>query len=79
MNILFTNALDEMQVPRTKVRLVRYSFHRIVPGSLAKPIGQVSLPVMSGSPNNFRIEKISFDVVDFDTTYNAILGRPTLA
>ena len=79
LNILFTNALDEMQVPRTKVRPVRYSFHGIVPGSSAKPIGQVSLPLTFGSPSNFRTEKISFDVVDFDTAYNAILGRPALA
>ena len=67
LNILFTSALDEMQVPRTKVRPVRYSFHGIVPGSSAKPIGQVSLPLTFGSPSNFRTEKISFDVVDFDT------------
>ena len=79
LNILFTSALDEMQVPRTKVRPVRYSFHGIVPGSSAKPIGQVSLPLTFGSPSNFRTEKISFDVVDFDTAYNAILGRPALA
>lgn len=79
LNILFTSALDEMQVPRTKVKLVRYSFYGIVLESSAKPIGQVSLPVTFGSPNNFRIQKISFDVVDFDTAYNAILGRPTLA
>ena len=49
------------------------------PGSSAKPIGQFSLPVTFGSPSNFRMEKVSFDVVDFDTAYNAILGRPALA
>nr|CCI55289.1 PH01B001G05.12 [Phyllostachys edulis] len=48
-------------------------------GSLAKPVGQVSLPLTFGSPSNFKIEKFSFDVVDFDTAYNAILRRPTLA
>lgn len=79
LNILFTSTLDEMQVPRTKVRSVRYSFHGIVPGSSAKPISQVSLPLIFGSPSNFRTEKISFDVVDFDMAYNAILGRPALA
>ena len=79
LNILFTSALDEMQVPWIRIKHVRYSFHGIVPGSLAKPIGQISLSVMFGSPRNFRIEKIAFDVVDFNITYNAILGRPTLA
>ena len=79
LNILFTSALNEMQVPRTRIKPVRYSFHGIIPGSSAKPIGQVSLSVTFGSPSNFRTEKISFDVVDFDTAYNTILGRPTLA
>lgn len=45
LNILFAGALEEMQVPRSKVKPVKYVFHGIVPGSTAKPIGQVSLPV----------------------------------
>ena len=79
LNILFTSALDEMQVSRTRIKHVQYLFYRIVPGSSAKLIGQVSLPVMFGSPNNFKTVKIFFDVVDFNVAYNAILGRPTLA
>lgn len=79
LNTLFTSTLGEMPIPRTKVRPVRYSFHGIVLGSSAKPIGQVSHPLTFGSPSNFRTEKIYFDVVDFETTYNAILGRPALA
>ena len=65
LNIHFTSALDEMQVPRTNSKPVWYSFHGIVSESSAKHIGQVSFPVTFGSPNNFRMEKISFDVVDF--------------
>ena len=49
LNILFTSALDEMQVPRTKVRPVRYSFHGIVPGSSAKPIGLVEVKKLFAS------------------------------
>ena len=29
--------------------------------------------------SNYRIEHINFYIADFDTTYHAILGRPTLA
>ena len=58
---------------------VKYDFHGIVPSSTAKPIGQLSLPVTFGRSDNFRTEKVLFDVVDFETAYNEILGRPALA
>ena len=72
-------ALKEMQIPRSKVKPVKYIFHVIVPGSTAKPIGQLSLPVTFGRPDNFRTEKNPFDVVDFEIAYNGILGNPALA
>ena len=34
------------------------------------------LPVTFGTSTNFRTELITFDVVDFESAYNAILGRP---
>ena len=33
LNILFSGALEEMQVLRSKVKPVKYAFHGIVPGS----------------------------------------------
>lgn len=77
LNILFVGALEEMRIPRSKVKPVKYVFHGIVPGSTAKPIGQLSLPVTFGRPDNFRTEKFPLDV-DFETAYNGILCRPAL-
>ncbi len=42
-------------------------------------MGKITLPVTFGQANNFRTEQITFDVVEFDTAYNAIIGRTTLA
>ena len=53
LNILFTGALEEMQIPRTKVKPMKYAFHGIISGSTAKPIGQLSLPVTFRRPDNF--------------------------
>jgi hypothetical protein len=39
-------------------------------------MGRVSLPVTFGTKENFRIEFLSFEVADFKSSYNAILGRP---
>ncbi|XP_062203753.1 uncharacterized protein LOC133905949 [Phragmites australis] len=42
------------------------------------PLGQIELPVTFGEPDNFCIEKLTFDVVNFETAYNVILGHPML-
>jgi hypothetical protein len=43
------------------------------------PLGQITLPVIFGTPTNYRTEFIQFEVADFETSYHAILGRPALA
>ena len=43
------------------------------------PLGQITLSVTFGTPSNYRIEFIKFEVADFDSSYHAILGRPALA
>ena len=54
-------------------------FYGIVPKKVAMPLGQITLPVTFGTPNNFRMEFIKFEVASFDSSYNAIFGRPALA
>jgi hypothetical protein len=40
----------------------------------------VVLPVTFGeSRDNYRTEYIKFEVMDFETSYHAILGRPAIA
>ena len=41
-------------------------------------MGLITLPVQFGSVDHFRTEYVNFFVVDFDTAYHAILGRPAL-
>jgi hypothetical protein len=40
---------------------------------------QITLPVTFETPSNYRTEFIKFEVGDFESSYHAILGRPTLA
>jgi hypothetical protein len=54
-------------------------FYGIVPGKAAMPLGQITLPVLFGTQANYRTEFIQFEVVDFETSYHAILGRLALA
>ena len=50
-----------------------------MPGNASFPIGIVVLPVTFGTPHNYWTELIKFEVADFESSYNAILGRPALA
>ena len=79
LNLLFVRALDAMEIPRSDLRPSNISFHGIIPGTSASPIGQIELLVTFGTPENFRTEKILFEVAGFDMGYNVILGRPALA
>ncbi|XP_066354843.1 uncharacterized protein [Miscanthus floridulus] len=54
-------------------------FHGVVLGKRARPLGQIDLPVCFGTSTNFRREVLTFEVVGFQGTYHAILGRPCYA
>jgi hypothetical protein len=68
-----------MRLSRSLLCPSRAPFHGIVPGIAATPVGQISLPVTFGSRENFRTKTIQFEVADFETAYNAFLGRITLS
>jgi hypothetical protein len=46
------------------IETTRCTFHGIVPGHKAFPIGKVTLSVTFGTPNNYHTEKIIFELVN---------------
>jgi hypothetical protein len=54
-------------------------FHNILPTLPSYSLGKTSLNVVFGKPNNFRKERIEFEVVNWVSQYHAILGRPAYA
>jgi hypothetical protein len=40
------------------------------------PLGTITLSVMFGDQVHYLKEKLSFEVIDFEGPYHAILGRP---
>jgi hypothetical protein len=70
---------DQMGLPRSALRPHRAPFHRIVPGTAVTPIGQITLPVTFVTQENFHTEHLQFELADFETAYNAFLGRLTLS
>jgi hypothetical protein len=80
LNVLFTKTLKKMKLDITHMLTQSASpFCGIVPGNAAIPLGSVVLPVTFGeTTENYRTEYIKFEVVDFETCYHAILGRPSI-
>ncbi|XP_066351262.1 uncharacterized protein [Miscanthus floridulus] len=79
LNILYIDTLDAMHIPRSELHLTGSPFRGVIPGAQAYPLKQIDLPIMFGSQANFRLEVLTFEVVDFPGSYHAILGQPCYA
>jgi hypothetical protein len=76
LNILYAHTLDALKIPRAALRPSNQPFHGVIPGCQAYPLGQIDLTVTFGTPENFRRESLTFEVVDFASDNHAIFGRP---
>jgi hypothetical protein len=79
LNIIFTETLRKMEFDFNKMTACDEPFYGVVPDKAAYPIVRVCLPVTFGTKENFRTEYLTFEVVDFCSSYHAIFGRPMLA
>jgi hypothetical protein len=79
LNLLFASTLKKMRLDISKMLTPsKAPFYGIVPGNVATPLGLLVLPVTFGMKDNYRTKYIKFEVADFDSSYQAILGRPAL-
>lgn len=79
LNILFSKTFKDMGLPRSMLHPSKSPFHGDILGMSSTLLGQVTLPVTFGNPDNFRTESIVFEVADFETAYHAIFGKPAMA
>ena len=79
LNILYIDTLNAMHIPRSELRPVSSPFHGTISATQANPLEQINLPVMFGDQANFRLEVLTFKMVDFLGSYHAILGWPCYA
>jgi hypothetical protein len=76
LNILYTHTLRLLGIRLDQQRPSMTSFHGVAPGKRVQPLWQIDLPVWFGTPDNFRKEMLTFEVVGFRGAYHTILGRP---
>jgi hypothetical protein len=73
LNILYAHTLCLLGIRLDQLRPSTTPFHGVAPGKRFQPLGQIDLPIWFGTPNNFRKETLTFEVVGFRGTYHAIL------
>src|ERR1041385_8008389 len=79
MNIIFASTLQKMLIPRSVWRKLSTELHGVVPGKAATSLGVVGLEVVFGNRRNFAKHVLEFEVLDWQSQYHAILGRPAFA
>jgi len=78
IDILFRNSLPALKITLAQLKPYDAQFWGVLPGQSSVPLGQITLPVQFRTSDHFRTEFVNFVVADFDGTYHAILGRPSL-
>jgi hypothetical protein len=76
INLIYAKTLQAMHISLEFLKPTDCSFHGIVPGSANYPLGQIALNVCFRNRQNYRREKLDFEVMDWPSQYHAILGRP---
>ncbi|KAK1620399.1 hypothetical protein QYE76_025916 [Lolium multiflorum] len=79
LNLIFLDTIQSMGITMRMLEESDTRFHGILPTSPAYSLGKAYLNVVFGKPDNFRKEKIEFEVVNWESQYHAILGRPAYA
>jgi hypothetical protein len=79
INLIYVRTLRTMCISLESLKPTDCSFHRIVPGSANYPLGKIELDICFGNSNNYRREKLEFEVMDWPSQYHAILGCSAFA
>ena len=75
LNILFLKTFKAMKIPQEELHPSSLPLHGFIPSALMVSVGHVTLPVTFGMQENYRTERLCFEVVDLESPYHAILGR----
>jgi hypothetical protein len=79
INLIYAKTLPAMHISLEFLKPTDCSFHGIVPGSANYPLGRIALNFCFGNRQNYRREKLDFEVMDWPSQYHMILGRPVFS
>jgi hypothetical protein len=76
INIMYRDTMQKLGIKENMLEPRKTTFHGIVPGLSCAPMGKIRIDVMFGNRDNCRVENLMFEVVDLDSPYHALLGKP---
>ena len=76
-NILYYPAFQQMKLGRDQLRLVNSPLVGFG-GTKVQPVGTITLPVVVGAYPQQVTKDVNFLLVNCSSSYNAIIGKPTL-
>lgn len=79
INMLYRQTMERLGIKVKQLQPSWTVFHGIILRLSCSPIGKIKIDVIFGDKTHFRREAIWFEVVDLDSPYHALLGRPVLA
>jgi hypothetical protein len=79
INLIYAKTLRAMRISLEFLKPTDCCFHGIIPGSANYPLGRIVLDFCFGNRQNYRKEKLDFEVMDWPSQYHAILRRPTFS
>ena len=79
LNLIYQDTVRKMGIDPTRISQGNTTFKGVIPGPEAHCTGSLALEVVFGSPDNFRSEKLTFDIAPFRSGYQALLGRTAFA
>jgi hypothetical protein len=79
INLIYAKTLRAMHISLEFLKPTNCSFHKIVLGTANYPLGQIALNICFRNRQNYRREKLDFEVMDWQSQYHAILRRPAFS
>jgi hypothetical protein len=79
INIMYRDTMQKLGIKENMLEPSKTTFHDNVLGLSCAPMGKIRIDVMFGNRDNCRVENLMFEIVDLDSPYHALLGRPALA
>jgi hypothetical protein len=79
INLIYAKTLRAMHISLEFLKPTGCSFHGIIPGSANYPLGRIALNVCFRNRQNYRREKLNFEVMDWPSQYHTILERPAFS
>jgi hypothetical protein len=79
INIMYQDTMHKLGIKDNMLEPSKTTLHGIVSGLSCLPMGKIRLDIMFGHRDNCQVENLQFKVMDLETPYHALLGRPALA